>query len=426
MRDTFIGYYDWTPDEFDELWNKALFVFDTNTLLNIYRYKTRTCDQFLETLEKVKGNTWLPYQVGFEFHKNRRNCINEQREAYKKLTKALQGYANTFEQLLRQHKNHKLLDTNKLASDFQGRINRTVDEIDQLKGEHPDYSKSDSVLEKVTSIFGSKIGKRLDEDALKKIYTEGKKRYDVKIPPGYMDKKDKPEPGRYGDLVIWKEIMRKAKDAERPIILITSDNKEDWWLVEHGKTFGPRPELLQEFYQTTGQRCYIYQPSPFIERARDIFELDKADEEVLEEIKDVRESSEEIHLKDWFNLFLNNINKDQTVEETSKTNSQTSLGDVFKQIRQLNELERSQPDFTKNPRAQERQYARINTHELIRKKDMLGMKYDLLEEQLEAVEESMDNPAPLSRAGQKLRRRMKSIADQIEGIEMALDDEYGF
>jgi hypothetical protein len=32
------GYYQPTQEEFDELWEKYIFAFDTNILLNVYRY----------------------------------------------------------------------------------------------------------------------------------------------------------------------------------------------------------------------------------------------------------------------------------------------------------------------------------------------------------------------------------------------------
>ena len=38
MRNKFLGYYKPTKEELAAMWNECIFVFDTSTLLNIYRY----------------------------------------------------------------------------------------------------------------------------------------------------------------------------------------------------------------------------------------------------------------------------------------------------------------------------------------------------------------------------------------------------
>ncbi len=45
MKGIFKGYHQPTEEEFSQLWRNALFVFDTNVLLNLYRYQSATRDQ---------------------------------------------------------------------------------------------------------------------------------------------------------------------------------------------------------------------------------------------------------------------------------------------------------------------------------------------------------------------------------------------
>ena len=101
-------------------------------------------------------------------------------------------------------------------------------------------------------------------DALKK---EGKIRYEQRVPPGYMDadKKDGDEYKKFGDLIIWKDMITKAKSEKKPVIFITDDDKEDWWRKHKGRKLGPRPELLDEFKRETGQEFHIYKFDRFIE-----------------------------------------------------------------------------------------------------------------------------------------------------------------
>lgn len=46
MRNKFFGYYKPTKEELAAMWNECIFVFDTSTLLNIYRYTPETREDF--------------------------------------------------------------------------------------------------------------------------------------------------------------------------------------------------------------------------------------------------------------------------------------------------------------------------------------------------------------------------------------------
>ncbi|MEL6919290.1 MAG: PIN-like domain-containing protein, partial [Bacteroidota bacterium] len=54
MKSKFPGYFKLTEEEINQLWEKALFVFDANILLNLYRYSNETRDDFFKILEKIK------------------------------------------------------------------------------------------------------------------------------------------------------------------------------------------------------------------------------------------------------------------------------------------------------------------------------------------------------------------------------------
>lgn len=42
MKKDFIGYYDLSDSELDQIWKDGIFSFDANTLLNLYRYSEET------------------------------------------------------------------------------------------------------------------------------------------------------------------------------------------------------------------------------------------------------------------------------------------------------------------------------------------------------------------------------------------------
>ena len=138
-------------------------------------------------------------------------------------------------------------------------------------------------MDKINLVFEGKIGKSFNDEELKKIYTEGAKRYNDKIPPGFCDIK-KPENEKYGDLILWKQIILKAKDDKIDIIFILDDRKDDWWLEYLGKTISPRPELLKEFWSETNRKCHFYKPFQFLEYSNEYIGNTIIDE-IIEEVK---------------------------------------------------------------------------------------------------------------------------------------------
>ena len=96
---------------------------------------------------------------------------------------------------------------------------------------------------------------------MKPIIDEGEKRYNKFIPPGFRDanKEDVADNTRkYGDLLIWKQLMYKALSEKKGIIFVCDDRKDDWWLEFRGKRIGPRPELIKEFKNVTENDFYMY------------------------------------------------------------------------------------------------------------------------------------------------------------------------
>lgn len=88
----FSEYYEISEQTYKEIWDKALFVFDTNLLLNLYRYTTDTRDNILDVMKKVSDRIWIPYQVGWEYFNNRLKVIDEVSNGYDAIKKLISNY----------------------------------------------------------------------------------------------------------------------------------------------------------------------------------------------------------------------------------------------------------------------------------------------------------------------------------------------
>ncbi len=292
MRDSFYGYYPPSDNEFEELWSSGLIILDASTLLNLYRYSSPTSGEFIGVLRSLRDRLWIPYQVGLEFQRNRLDVIDQQIQAYDVVLNTISSAQKSIEQELNRYKKHSTLNADELLADYEAATNRIVQKISESKDSHvssaPTALRADPVWIAVTELLDGRVGQAFDNEELSRIYEEGDRRYSAKTPPGYRDA-SKEVPDRYGDLVLWKEVLRKVGTEPTTAIFVTDDNKEDWWRIVRGQTLGPRIELIEEFYRSCGRRVHFYGPNQFLTYAKERLSASVSDSSLGE----VRQVSDE-------------------------------------------------------------------------------------------------------------------------------------
>lgn len=296
MKKEFKEFYQYSTVQMKKIWDKAIFIFDTNVLLNLYRINKSASDDYIKILKKLKtkNQIWIPYQVAYEYHKNRRKVIINLEKDYEKASSAIQEGISKINDVKGKIKNacdhHPLLDYEELSNKIATSLDSITSEIKKTKAKHPKWRDSDPILRNIEKLF-STFGKKYTDEILKQIYKEGINRYEKKIPPGYNDI-TKPEPERYGDLILWKQILDFAKEKKKPIILVIDDKKEDWWQIESGETLGPRFELKKELLDFTKVDFHMYNADRFLEKASEHFK-EKIEKESVQEIRRMRRLAEE-------------------------------------------------------------------------------------------------------------------------------------
>lgn len=263
MKRGFHGFYKPNNEEFDTLWDDAIIVVDANVLLNLYTYSQSTAGEILSLLAEYDQQIWLPHQVAAEFHANRCGIILKETKRYAEIAKALEAVGAA----LRARKQHPYV-TPELAHKFDQVEAEIKNELEDGKRKHRELISADSICDKITDLFDGKVGAATREEELEQLHKEGSNRYARKIPPGYSDVK-KPEPDRYGDLVLWHQLMEYATACKQPVIFVTDDLKEDWWAFAGDNRLGPRPELRHEFRKKTGYDIYIYSTEAFVDTANE-------------------------------------------------------------------------------------------------------------------------------------------------------------
>ena len=343
MKDTFSGFYSYSDEELKQVWNSndVLFVFDTNVLLNLYSYTESTRNDFFKILDKLSDRIWIPYHVGLEYQLRRLGVISNEKSTAKniqdKLDKIKSIFHKDFSELKLEQKSPNLSKKTKTLED---KITKLLDsyqkEVASFDEKQPCVRNTDNIRKKIDSLFKNKIGEKPKEQKLlDDLFKEGKERFSNKVPPGYMDekeKKEKPSYGfdnltyipMYGDLILWKQTIEKSKETDiNSIIFITDDTKEDWIysISSNGKKdIGVRAELRQEIQKEANINIFeIYNSSKFMKLGKENLSLiDITDESIKEakentEIKRRNELAHSIHgtlfLNEKQHLFTNKLFK---------------------------------------------------------------------------------------------------------------------
>lgn len=290
-------YEDFSKEKIATIWEKAVIVLDTNILLNLYRYSESTRDNIIEVMEAFKDRLWMPYQVGIEYFNNRESTflsIAKMGDDLKKqLDEGKKALLNVYNN--KETSRHPHLEKEEIGKRYDDAIKAVKEFIDQQTAKLHDYKAEDIVLQRLLSIYDGRVGTDFSTDELFEIYKEGEIRYAGLIPPGFEDERRKRGKGLrhlFGDLIIWKDMIRYSKEHGVDIIFVTEDAKEDWWDKKAGK-LSPHKELLREFRKESGGHTLLmYQQKGFLDAsnqkikdttALEVEETSKEDERIARE-----------------------------------------------------------------------------------------------------------------------------------------------
>ncbi|MCC8061911.1 MAG: PIN domain-containing protein [Rikenellaceae bacterium] len=300
MKKVFFEYYPIDKETVDSVWDKGVFCYDANVLLNLFRYSEQTRDKVIESMEYFRERTVLPYQACYEYLRNRREVETDMLNSYDAIGKFVEGQVNALKSgEIARYRKHCALDMEKdIIKPLEAAVKKIIEKLEDKKSKHSEYLNGEATHNRITELFDGCISERFTGEELKKIYAEGKGRYERKVPPGFADyehKKHEDENRLYVDLVIWEHLMEIGKKRNADVLFVTDDRKKDWWDIYQGQTKGPRPELYREFHDRTGRHILIYSVEDFINYSKERTAI-TVSRSVISEIEELRKVEERRHV----------------------------------------------------------------------------------------------------------------------------------
>jgi hypothetical protein len=254
----------------------------------VYRWSEDTRKKLLDVLRALGDRLWVPHQAALEYQRNRVGVISQQVARYGECMGALGKAKSSIQSWLEPERLHPHVD-----GSLRAKVMQALDELERDLKRRRDHLRGlltqDDIRDEIDGIVGGNVGPPLEGRWHDLVLSEGPARYQDQMPPGYMDALDKPGMRRYGDVFLWFQVLRHAKEEVRkPIVLVTDDAKEDWWARgPDGEVVGPRPELLQEMHDH-GVTGYIEQATYLLrDVARHLNQ--EVDKEAIAEVQTLQE-----------------------------------------------------------------------------------------------------------------------------------------
>lgn len=321
--------------------DNVLFIFDTNILLNLYRYKEKTREDFFSILDKVNNKTFIPHHVALEYQKNRLNVIAEQNRDLKKLLKYIEDGKFTFEKffqlsngdinqtyqkIIKKHpeiSNSIIQMEKEISPSCENLRDQLITKIKKIIDANIKINSDDNIRNKLDSCKLT-VGEPFDQDKLDEIFYQGLERFEDKIAPGYGDEKSKNNvvfsyagnryEQKYGDLIIWEQIKVYLKNQNKyeHIIFVTDDQEKNDWVEkvkdEGTKIVGPKVELISELIKLNDKikHFLIFDSINFLQLSSKAFSVTVKTTSV-DDIKEIKEIKE---IKDNKKYNLNEKNKE--------------------------------------------------------------------------------------------------------------------
>jgi PIN like domain len=269
----FVGYKITSPAELDAALREALVAIDANVLLDLYRFRPQTSQDLIKTLKSLGDRLVVPHQALREFWRRRQRAQDSPGDAMRAATDALDKSARSIRDAADRWARAVGVDDDEV-SDLIAPVN---DALGTLKGKLQDVLQDasaegggDPILEQLEVILAGRVTSSLSPEERTECVAEANRRIEAEEPPGYMDADkqdgDLPEGGA-GDYLVWYEATHYAKKQDRDLLIVTRDQKEDWWWRQNSDFIGPRPELTLEYHQLTGRRLFLMRPADLLARA---------------------------------------------------------------------------------------------------------------------------------------------------------------
>ncbi|MGF2074971.1 PIN domain-containing protein [Enterococcus casseliflavus] len=373
MKDQFHVFNVGEMPKLDNKDKELLVVLDTNILLHVLRYSRNSRQKLFQSIKKVDSRIFIPYIVGLEYNTNKKNVMhsltsaeNSFKKKYESIrTKTIGDFNTEFNKLGSKITSSDEAEVRKrIKENFSETVNEVFDKFfeERVKEELSLITVDTQSINEFEKLYEGKVAQKPTQSWINEIETRGEERYANNIPPGYLDK-NKTDISifygthykkKYGDLILWEEIIKKAKDEHiKKVVFISDDLKEDWIFKIEEEEIGVRAELREELWREAEADLFLLTSNKFLSLSgvgEEITKIDnidwnrnESDTSVIDKYlanMDNRVSREDLYLSELNDLSATKINEflyrlRSTINKVRSLNDKVKFNNNFYTIQEL-------------------------------------------------------------------------------------------
>ncbi len=231
--DPFIRDYDEFMDEVAETFqsNNTIYYLDTSLLMLLVRLGVTARKEFIGWCNtRTEGSIRVPVWAAHEFH---RHIVQEStRNDIRKISSDLEKKIHDFMVLALERADDEICKERGYSNrdSYVTEIRHSFSRVRNLINVTRDDRYLSDAIEEIISFVNENVLRSNLNPIIARLQETGEFRYSHLVPPGYKDKK---EINRYGDVVIWEEIIADLPSKHGTcdnmnFVLLSCDEKTDW------------------------------------------------------------------------------------------------------------------------------------------------------------------------------------------------------
>jgi hypothetical protein len=298
MRSQLWSYYPPSAADFSQIGADAIVAIDSSALLHSYRLAPNTADAWIDFLEALDDRVWVPFQAALEYQRNRLGVVSSELSLLSRVESTASSSLDKLLQALRKEERAINRSRTLSWSSLEAAVDKARQGFASIAGESREGAvdiadaarASDAIHVRITRILEGRVGSAPSDADVKQRIDAGKERYQKEIPPGFADA-DKGGVEQFGDLFVWLELLEHAEGLDRPAVLITQDEKGDWWRQQSGHVMGPLPALREEFAARVSKPFWLYTVASVM-RAAETFGVEQIQPEAVSDAEQLELESQ--------------------------------------------------------------------------------------------------------------------------------------
>ena len=299
MRALFPEYYPLTEAELSGLYREGRFALDANVLLNLYKYSVPTRKEVLDQLAapSVAERLFVPHRAALEFSRARLQVIQSVVASHEDVLRGLKSARSSVQTLLDKYKDYEKISPSQIRQPIFDALDRTCTVVTKSRDSQAKLLDFDDVLVALERLLDNRITVPDDDATLARFLKDAEVRRLQGRRPGLTDSGKDALTGdpndKYGDVIIWHQILAVAARDKASVILVTDELKEDWlWKAGGLRSVGAFPTLRAEFRDFTGGDFHVLGTFDFLAGLRKYLRGSVSDQA----IKEVQVVGEEAHV----------------------------------------------------------------------------------------------------------------------------------